>query len=133
MREILDALCESDARYVWSSDSLSINVYPKASVGNATYLPNHELERISLNNITDPDQALTPLSKLMPNEQVGYMGFGDIQYERPWTVTFEHITVRRMINRLAEHLGPQSLWIWQGSRSERMFTFLKWGPASRSD
>jgi len=29
-REILDALCSSDARYAWSLDGSSINVYPRA-------------------------------------------------------------------------------------------------------
>jgi hypothetical protein len=133
VREILDALCDSDARYMWTTDGLSISIYPRATVGNATYLLNQELERINLINVPDPDEALTPLAKLLPDEQVGYTGFGDVQYAKPWTATFEHLTVRQLINRLAEHLGPRSAWIWQGSKRERMFAFQRGGFRSRSN
>jgi len=128
LREILDALCDADSRYMWSSDGVSINVYPKAVLGNRSYLLNYELERITAIDIPNPDQGLTPLAKLLPNEQIGYAGVGnDPEYAKPWTVTFEHLTVRQYINRIAEHLGPRSSWIWQGSRKERMFTFLEGG------
>jgi hypothetical protein len=83
VREILDALCDSDARYMWSTDGLSISIYPRATVGDAAYLLNQGLERINLTNVPDPDEALTPLAKLLPDEQIGYTGFGDVQYANP--------------------------------------------------
>jgi hypothetical protein len=128
VRQILDALCDSDSRYVWSSDGVSINVYPKVAAGDPAYLFNRLLERIIVTNIPNPDQGLTPLSKLLPNEQIGYAGIGnDPEYSKPWTATFDRVTVRQFINRLAEHVGPRSSWIWQGSRNERMFTFQEGG------
>jgi hypothetical protein len=128
VREILNALCDSDSRYVWSSDGVSINVYPKATTGDASYLFNQLLERISVTAIPNPDQGLTPLAKLLPKEQIGYAGIGnDPEYAEPWTATFERVTVRQFINEIAEHLGPRSSWIWQGSRNERMFTFQEGG------
>ncbi len=131
--EVLDILCDSDSRYVWSSDGVSINVYPKAAGANPSYLLNYKLERITATDIPNPDQALTPLARLLPNEQIGYAGVGsDPEYAKPWTVTFEHLTVRQFINRLAEHLGPRSVWIWQGSKNERMFTFQEGGFQSAS-
>jgi hypothetical protein len=46
-------------------------------------------------------------------------------------VSFEHLAVRQFVNRLAEHMGSQSSWIWQGGRDERMFTFQKGGFQAR--
>jgi hypothetical protein len=123
--EILDALCTSDTRYAWSIDGLSINIYPTGE--GPGYLPNLKLGRISLKTAPDPDQALTPLSRLLPNEQIGYFGpgLGDNQYAQPWTVAFEHVTVRQFANRLAEHMGARTSWVWAGGSDERMFTFVK--------
>jgi hypothetical protein len=44
-----------------------------------------------------------------------------------WSTGFDHLTVRQFINRLADHMAPQTTWIWQGGKEERMFTFFKGG------
>jgi len=129
VREIIDALCQADPRYTWSEDAPSINVYPRATPDDTSDLLNLRIGLLKISAITDPDQALTPLSKLFPNQQVGYFGpgLGNNTYIEPWTTTFEDLTVRQFINRVAEHMGPRTSWIWQGGKGERMFTFLKGG------
>jgi hypothetical protein len=129
VRQILDALCESDRRYAWSEDGATINISPRATNRDPSYLLNLRIDRIAINGIPDPDQGLTPLSRLFPNQQVGYFGpgLGDNTYAEPWTAVFEHLTVRQFINRMAEHMGTQTSWVWQGGKDERMFTFLKGG------
>ena len=129
VREILDALCKSDPRYTWSEDGGSINVYPRALRDDTSYLFNLRIGRIVISGIPDPDQALTPLSRLFPEQQIGYFGpgLGDNSYREPWTAVFERLTVRQFIDRIAEHMGPQTSWVWEGGRNERMFTFLKGG------
>ena len=129
VRQILDALCQSDPRYTWSEDAASINVYPRAAKQDPSYLLNLRIDRIAVADIPDPDEALTPLSKLFPEQQVGYFGpgLGDNTYSESWTAVFEHLTVRQFINRIAEHLGSRTSWVWGGGRQERMFTFLKGG------
>lgn len=129
VREILDALCESDARYTWSEEGNSINVYPRTTKNDPSYLFNLRIDRIVVTDIPDPDQGLTPLSKLFPGQQVGYLGpgLGDNAYTKPWTAVFEGVTVRQFINRIAEHMGPRTSWVWAGGHGERMFTFLKGG------
>ena len=42
-------------------------------------------------------------------------------------LVFEHLTVRQFINRMAERMGTQTSWVWQGGKDERMLTFLKGG------
>jgi len=128
LRDILNALCDSDPRYAWSTDGFSINVYPRARADDKSDLLNFQIQRIELNAVPDPDQALTPLSKLFPGEQVGYMQFGgDNSYSEPWTVAFEHLTVRQLMDRITEHIGPHAMWSWQGGKDGRMFTFLRGG------
>jgi len=127
--EILDALCASDLRYIWSEDGDTINVYPRAINSDPSYLLNLRIDGIVLEDKPDPDQALTPLSKLFPAQQVGYFGpgLGDNTYPQLWTTTFEDLTVRQFVNRIAEHMGLRTAWIWQGGKGERMFTFVKGG------
>lgn len=128
VRQVLEALCESDRRYIWSEDGASINVYPRAKIDDPEYLLNLQIDEITFTKIPDPDQALTPLSKQFPRQQIGYIQMGgDNTYAEPWTVTFKHLTVRQFINRIAEHMGSRTSWIWQGGGNSRMFTFLKGG------
>jgi hypothetical protein len=47
----MDTLCKSDRRYTWSVDGSSVNVYPRETVGNSSYLLNRELHSIALKNI----------------------------------------------------------------------------------
>jgi len=129
VRQLLDALCDADKRYAWSTDGSTVNVYPKARVADTTDLLNFRIDEIQLKGIPNPDEALTPLSKMFPNEQVGYMqaGMGDYSYASPWTVTLDNLTVRQLANRLAEHMGPNTAWDWQGGKDGRVFTFIKGG------
>ena len=130
VKDVLDSLCAHDGRYTWSTDGDSINIYPRSTVGNGLYFLNRQVARITLNAIPDPDEALTSLDKQLPppREAFGYVQVGgDISYPKPWTVTFEHLTVRQFINRVAEHLGPRSVWIFQGSNDQRFFTFHRGG------
>jgi hypothetical protein len=130
VRQIIDSLCNYDSRYIWSWDTGTINIYPKSTIGDNTYLLNRSLERIVVNGIPDPGEGLTFLDKQLPppREQLGYAGTGgDASYGAPWTTEFDHLTVRQFINRLTEHVGSRTSWVFYGSKRERLFTFLKGG------
>jgi hypothetical protein len=130
VKVILDTLCAYDGRYTWSTDGDTVNVYPRSVVGDSKYFLNRQLDHITMKDIPDPDEALTPLDRQLPppREPFGYIQMGgDISYTEPWTVTFEHITVRQFINKVAEHLGRESVWVFQGSGNDRLFTFQRGG------
>jgi len=128
VREILTALCESDPRYAWSVDGSTIDVFPRARAADGTNLLNFRISEIHLIDAPDPDQALTPLSKEFPSEQIGYMHMGgDDSYSVPWNAVFQNCTVRQFMNRITERIGPVSSWIWQGGKDSRMFTFVSSG------
>lgn len=132
VRDLIDTLCKSDPRYIWSTDGSSINIYPRETVGNSSYLLNRELDSIALKNINGPSDALTLLMKLLPGEQLGYAGIGvNNPYAEPWSAVFNHLTLRQLMNRLSEHSGPRGGWIWSGSNGQRFFAhfergFKKW-------
>jgi hypothetical protein len=128
--DIIDTLCKSDRRYTWSVDGSSVNVYPRETVGNSSYLLNRELDSIALKNIKGPSDALTLLMKLLPGEQLGYRGIGlgvNNDYPEPWNAVFDNLTVRQLMNRLSEHNGPRGGWIWNGSRGQRFFAYFERG------
>jgi hypothetical protein len=128
VRDILDTLCKSDRRYMWSVDGSTVNVYPRKTVGNSSYLLNRELDSITLKNISGPSDALTSLMKLLPGEQLGYAGIGvNNDYPQPWSAVFSHLTVRQLMNRVSEHNGPRGGWIWSGSRGQRFFAYFEHG------
>lgn len=112
VRDVLDELCKSDGRYEWSEDGASVNVYPRATADGASYLLNLWIDKIGVSKIPDPDAG---------------PGLGDNAYAEPWTAVFERLTVRQFIDRIAEHMGPRTSWVWQGGKNERMFTFVKGG------
>jgi hypothetical protein len=130
VRGIIDTLCKSDRRYTWSVDGSSVNVYPRETVGNSSYLLNRGLDSIALKSIKGPSDALTPLMKLLPGEQLGYRGIGiglNNDYPEPWNAVFDNLTVRQLMNRLSEHNGPRGGWIWSGSRGQRFFAYFECG------
>jgi hypothetical protein len=128
IRDIIDTLCRFDRRYTWSVDGSSVNVYPRETVGNSSYLLNRELASIALRNINGPSNALTPLMKLLPGEQLGYAGIGiNNDYPEPWNAVFNNLTVRQLMNWLSEHNGSRGGWIWSGSRGQRFFAYFERG------
>jgi hypothetical protein len=65
VRGILDTLCKSDNRYTWSADGSSVNVYPRETIANSSYVLNRELDSITLENISRPSDALNTLTRLL--------------------------------------------------------------------
>jgi hypothetical protein len=126
--QVLDELCKLDPRYTWSTDEDSVNIFPRAIPKDPSYLMNLQIEEIGLSNLLNPNRALKRLHVLFPAQQVGYMQTGgQNEYSAPWSVKFKRLSVRQFINRIAEHMGPRTSWVWQGGQNERMFTFLKGG------
>jgi len=130
LREILDLLCEFDSRYTWARDGETINIYPKEVAEDSSYLLNRWLQQITVTELPDPGEGLTFLDRQLPppREQLAYAGAGgNFSYASPWTQSFSQLTVRQFINRLSEHMGSHTSWVFYGSKEERRFTFLKGG------
>src|SRR5271156_4495579 len=59
VKEILDVICSYDNRYMWSQDGRTINVYPKVTVDDRSYLLNRTLKYIGVSAIPNPEAGLT--------------------------------------------------------------------------
>src|SRR5580698_4344260 len=66
VREILDALCLSDPRYIWSIDGATIDVFPKDVVDDRSNFLNRQLERLELSNARDVNDGLFAISRQLP-------------------------------------------------------------------
>lgn len=124
----LDALCQHDARYKWVANETTINIYPKETSNDSAYFLNRNIPFVRVQDAPNPDQALFALNNRLPppSEQFGYIEAGGSNaYDAPWTHSFENITVREFANAIAAHLGRSTLWIFQGSKQERLFTFIR--------
>ena len=126
--EILEALCVADPRYTWSRDGVTVNIFPKDVVGDSTYLLNRKLAKFELNNATDVQNGLLAIVRQLPppTEQIAeaQAGGGDPYPREPWTVTFENLTVRQIVNRLASRGGACGTWIFGGAQDFRAFGFF---------
>jgi hypothetical protein len=128
IREILDALCKADPRYTWTIDGTTVDVFPRAITNDGLYLLNRKLPRFDLKNATDVDDGLLAIHRQLPPpaEQIAISqaGGADPYPPEPWTVSFENLTVRQIVNRLAEHGGRCGIWIFGGARDFRAFGFF---------
>lgn len=128
VREILETLCRADGRFTWSLDGETVNVFPRATINDASYLLNRKLQKFELTNATDVDDGLLAISHQLPPpiEQVAHVQVsGDDPYPpEPWTVTYRNLTVRQIVNRIAEHGGPCGTWTFGGSTDFRRFAFF---------
>ena len=135
-REALDAMCAADRRYTWSVDGLTVNVYPSAISTEPGYLLNRQLAQLQIHNITDIDQGLFAIPRQLPGplEQIAHAQIGgDASFpEEPWSLSLSDVTVRQAINRLVEHMGSSSSWIFGGSDEFRKFAFYREGFHPRS-
>jgi hypothetical protein len=130
VRTVLDALCEADHRYTWSAEGSFVNIYPREVEGKR-YLLDRVIPRLEIVNVTNVEQGLLAVVKQLPppEEQIAHAQVGgDSSYPpEPWSVSFANLPVRQAINRLTEHMGPRSCWIFGGSEDFRTFAFFKAG------
>ncbi len=128
LRTALFAICAADPRYTWSIDGATVNVYPQSVSSDPAYLMNRELYSFRLDHAVDiQDGFLAIVHQLPPpTEQVAILqAGGDSSYPpEPWTVTYERVTVRQAINRLAEQMGGSTSWFFSGSKDFRHFAFF---------
>jgi hypothetical protein len=126
IREILDTLCRFDDRYSWDRDGTMVNVYPKETVNDGSYLMNRKLPKVELRGVAAADDALfAAVSQLPPPfEQIAVaQAGGNISYPAPWNATLENLTLRQVLNLIARNIAPQGGWVLSGSREFRTIGF----------
>ncbi len=126
IKEILDELCRMDGRYTWARDGSMINVYPRATINDKSYLLNRRLKQLELRGVREAGQALFAIVAQIPPpfEQITFaQAGGDISYPEPWNERLRDLTVRHALNLAARHLGPKGGWVLSGSSDFRTVGF----------
>ncbi len=129
IRELLDYMCLIDSRYAWSTEGAFVNIYPRATETDSSYLLNRIIPTFAMHSVSNINQALFSMADQLPppREQVAHVqAGGDSSYPlKPWTESFGRLTVRQAVNRLCQHLGPNSNWVLSGSSDFRGFGFFR--------
>jgi len=66
IRELLNTLCSFDDRYTWTRDGTTVNVHPKETVNDPSYLMNRKLPKLEFRGIASADDALFAAVKQLP-------------------------------------------------------------------
>lgn len=126
VRESLDWLTHLDNRYAWSTDGKTVNIFPRATLGDPDYLMNKEVEHIEYHEVMAPETAMFKALKSLggSHEQLAFMATGgNTNYSVPLTNVFSHVSFRDLLNALARQIGPGYGWTLGGSRDFRIVTF----------
>jgi hypothetical protein len=113
LAEVLTLLCELDNRYSWARDGKMVNLFPRALQNDPTYLFNQRLPVLHFENIREVSDAVMQVIHQVPGppKQLIYWGLGGTQnFAKPLSVTYDDLTVRQAMNRIAQQLGPTFGW-----------------------
>jgi hypothetical protein len=124
LRDALDWLCALDPRYTWKLEGRTINLIPQDRLSDANYFFNRKLSGLKFVDLKSANdllgQVFRPVAK--PTESV--ISLSDAgSFSKPWTATFENITVRDALNRIAENLGAGHGWMVYGNDETRIINF----------
>ena len=110
IKEILNELCRKDDDCAYRArDGSTINVCPRATINDNSYLLNRRLKQLELKGVREAGQALFAIVAQLPLpfEQIAFtQAGGDIPYPEPWNERLSDLTVRHALNVAARHMGP---------------------------
>ncbi len=124
--DLLDRLCNADPAFTWKKNGNMINVFPRTLENNEQYVLNRPLPVISLNGVGNARDAVFQVVNSLAGhrEQIAMLQTGSANnFAEPWTATFHDTTVREMLNRIAQQLGPTYGWQFGGAADFRVITF----------
>jgi hypothetical protein len=139
--DALNRLCILDPTFSWQKIGNTIHLFPRSLMNDPTYLLNRKIEVLDLKDAPDANTALFAAVALLPGrrEQIAIMQSGiSLTFSHPWTASFKDITVRELLDKIAEQLGRNYGWQFGGGADFRIVTFhhrlmpraAKTGPAN---
>jgi hypothetical protein len=124
--EILDRLCSLDPTFDWTRSGNMANVLPRALASDPSYLPNRKMEELNFRNVRGADDAVMQIADWLPGprEQIAILGTGmSLSFAQPLTTTLRNVTVRDVLDKIAQQLGPSYGWQFSGAQDFRIVTF----------
>ena len=127
LRNVLDQLIALDSRYTWSAYKRTINVYPQSvAAAGKNYLLNRKIAKFDFTKASDPSELIFKTVSLLPGtrEQIAFLGTGPLgNFDNPWTATFANLSIREILDELAEHLCSDCGWTFGGADNFRVIQF----------
>jgi len=126
LADALSWLCSLDPRYRWTLDGTMVNFFPAAFMHDPHYLFNRQLPVLHFQDVGQSGDAAIEVIRQLgdPTEHLYFLGIGGTQaFSKPWTATFDNITVRGALNRIAAELGPTYGWQIGGTTKSKLIMF----------
>lgn len=131
LREVLTWLCDLDPRFTWLRDENTVAVFPRAIQNDRAYLLNLMVPEMTFTKEKEPgDAALRVIAGLNatrpardPRLQLAVLNIGNLIYSQPFSGTYRSLTIRQILNRIAQHLGPTHGWVFTGTDEFNLLQF----------
>ena len=126
--QVLNDICALDRRYAWSRDGNVVNVYPWRTVDDPKYLFNQRIPSFELRGVSKAATAAIEADEQLPGKrsQLIILGTGGDDFAEPWSVKLQNVTLRAVMNRIAQHLCSSCGWqLLPGKGSEPVLVFYR--------
>jgi hypothetical protein len=126
VKQVLDQLCDLDPTFTWIRNGKMVNVIPRGLENDPGYVLNRKVDELTFENVRQADDAVMKIVGQLPGprEQIAVLEAGvSLDFARPWTTTFKDVTVREVLDAIAQQFGPSWGWQFSGGQDFRMVTF----------
>ena len=124
--EVLNRLCAIDSTFAWTRIGNMTNVAPRSVANDPSYLLNRKVGELTFRGVRAADDAVMQIADELPGsrEQIALLAAGmSLGFAQPWSTTLKDVTVREVLDLIAEQLGPSYGWQFSGSQDFRIGTF----------
>lgn len=122
----LNSLCNLDSTFSWQPIGHTVNVFPSALTKDSSYLFNKEIDSLEIKAVADAQEAIFAVVAQVPvqKQQIAVLQAGpSLRFAKPWTVSYNNISVREAFDKIAEQLGPTYGWQFSGAADFRVIRF----------
>jgi len=124
--ETLDRLCAIDPTFVWTRDGNMVNILPRSLASDPRYLLNRKIEELTFREVREADNAVIEIANQLPGarEQIAILATGtSLSFSQPWSATLKNVSVRDVLDGIAQRLGPSYGWQFSGAQDFRIVIF----------
>jgi hypothetical protein len=124
--QVLDRLCELDRTFTWRRIGNTANIFPRVLESDANYLLNRGVAVLTFSDVPDAEKAVFEAVAQLPGskEQIAVLQTGtSLTFAKLWAATFRNITIREIVDQIAQQLGPTYGWQFGGAADFRVITF----------
>jgi hypothetical protein len=124
--QVLDALCNLDPTFTWIRNGNMVNAVSRSLANDPHFFLNRKIDELTFENVRNVADALIKTTAQLPGpkEQIAIHQTGmSLDFAKPWTVTLKDVTVREVLDQIAEQFGSSYGWQFYGAQNFRMITF----------